>query len=160
MLLDHLGIHRAGAISPGVADADPMQLARGVLNVALARAGRALSKVRRLHSIRAIATAPRPQNIWKDGALIWKDANNYLYARTTRTGRIIVGGEDSEKIVEPDARDRLIPEKSRVLAQRLSALWPRANTDIALGWSGTFDTASDGLPLIGPVPGAEGVYAA
>jgi glycine/D-amino acid oxidase-like deaminating enzyme len=116
--------------------------------------------VRRLHSIRPIATAPRPQNIWKDGALIWEDANNYLYARTTRTGRIIVGGEDSEKIVEPDARDRLIPEKSRVLAQRLSALWPRANTDIAFGWSGRFDTASDGLPLIGPVPGAEGVYAA
>lgn len=203
MLLDHFGIHRAGAIvSPGVADADPMQLARGMLNVALARGARSFegeaaafdpagrgvgvqlandrriearfvilatgyvmpdivrSTVQAISSSWAIATAPQPQNIWKYGALIWEDAKNYLYARTTRTGRIIVGGEDSEKIVEPDARDRLIPQKSRVLAQRLSALWPRANTDIAFGWSGTFDTTSDGLPLIGPVPGAEGVYAA
>jgi glycine/D-amino acid oxidase-like deaminating enzyme len=203
MLLDHFGIHRAGAIvSSGAADADPMQLARGMLKVALARgarlfegeaatfdvAGRGIgvqlandrqiearfvvlatgyvmpdivrSTIQTASSSWAIATAPQPQNIWKDGALIWEDSKDYLYARTTRTGRIIIGGEDSEKIVEPDARDRLIPEKSRALAQRLSALWPRANIDITLGWSGTFDTTSDGLPLIGPVPGAEGVYAA
>jgi glycine/D-amino acid oxidase-like deaminating enzyme len=39
-------------------------------------------------------------------------------------------------------------------------LWPAANIDIECRWSGTFDTTSDGLPLIGPVPGAKGVYAA
>ena len=44
----------------------------------------------------AIATAPQPQNIWNDGALIWEDAKDYLYARTTRAGRIIIGGEDSD----------------------------------------------------------------
>jgi glycine/D-amino acid oxidase-like deaminating enzyme len=73
---------------------------------------------------------------------------------------IIIGGEDSEEVIEPDARDRLIPEKSRLLARRLAALWPTANIDIECRWSGTFDTTSDGLPLIGPVPGAKGVYAA
>jgi len=60
----------------------------------------------------------------------------------------------------PDARDRLIPEKSRLLAQKLAALWPMANTDIEFRWSGTFDTTRDGLPLIGPVPGQKGVHAA
>ena len=69
-------------------------------------------------------------------------------------------GEDSEEIVEPDVRDQAIPEKSRALAKRLAALWPAANADIEFRWSGTFDTTSDGLPLIGPVPGAKGVYAA
>ena len=108
----------------------------------------------------AIATVPQPQNIWNDGALIWEDARDYLYARTTLAGRIIIGGEDSTEIVEPEARDRLIPEKSRVLAQRLAALWPRANTEAEFRWSGTFDTTADGLPLIGPVTGANGVYAA
>ena len=63
-------------------------------------------------------------------------------------------------MVEPEARDRLIPEKSRRLTQRLAALWPVANTAIEFSWAGTFDTTSDGLPLIGPVPGAKGVYAA
>jgi glycine/D-amino acid oxidase-like deaminating enzyme len=108
----------------------------------------------------AIATPPQPQNIWKGGALIWEDSKNYLYARTTSAGRIIIGGEDSDEVVEPEARDRLIPEKARELAQKLAALWPAANTEIEYRWSGTFDTTSDGLPLIGPVPGAKGLFAA
>ena len=53
------------------------------------------STVQAVSSSWAIATAPQPQNIWKDGALIWEDSKDYLYARTTRAGRIIIG-EDSE----------------------------------------------------------------
>jgi glycine/D-amino acid oxidase-like deaminating enzyme len=203
MLLDRFGFARAGAIvSPGAADADPVQLAHGLLGLAVARgarlfegeavafdaAGRSVgvhlasdgeieaqsvvlatgyvmpdivrSPVHAVSSSWAIATVPQPQNIWDDGTLIWEDAKDYLYARTTRAGHIIIGGEDSTEIVEPEARDRLIPQKSRVLAQRLAALWPAATTDIGFRWSGTFDTTSDGLPLIGPVPGAKGIYAA
>jgi glycine/D-amino acid oxidase-like deaminating enzyme len=47
-----------------------------------------------------------------------------------------------------------------VLAQKLAALWPVADVDIEFHWSGTFDTTRDGLPLIGPVPNAKGIYAA
>lgn len=202
-LLDRFGLARAGAIvSPGVADADPMKLAHGLLRTALASgarlfeanavafdsAGRSVSvglangheiearsvvlatgyvmpdivksTVHQVSSSWAIATRPQPENVWNDGALIWEDAKDYLYARTTRAGRIIVGGEDSTEIVEPEARDGLIAEKSRVLAQRLAALWPAARPDIEFRWAGTFDTTQDGLPLIGPVPGAKGVYAA
>jgi glycine/D-amino acid oxidase-like deaminating enzyme len=54
----------------------------------------------------------------------------------------------------------LITEKANVLARRLAALWPPASLDIEFRWSGTFDNTSDGLPLIGPVPGAKGIYAA
>ena len=39
-----------------------------------------------------MATGPQPQNIWKGGALIWEDSKDYLYARTTTAGRIIIGG--------------------------------------------------------------------
>jgi glycine/D-amino acid oxidase-like deaminating enzyme len=118
------------------------------------------STVQTISSSWAIATKPQPQNIWKGGALIWEDNKDYLYARTTSAGRIIIGGEDSAQIIEPDARDRLIPEKARVLAQKLAALWPVANVEVEFRWSGTFDATSDGLPLIGPVPGAKGIYAA
>ncbi len=202
-LLDIYGIARAGAIvSPGAADADPMQLALGLLNAAVARGARLFdgdavtfdpvgrtvgvilangreiearsvilatgyampdivhSTVQTVSSSWAIATTPQPQNIWKDAALIWENSKDYLYARTTRAGRIIIGGEDSEDVIEPNARDRLIPEKSRLLAQKLAVLWPVANTEIEFRWSGTFDTTRDGLPLIGPVPGHKGVYAA
>jgi glycine/D-amino acid oxidase-like deaminating enzyme len=203
MLLDIFGIARAGAIiSPGAADADPVQLARGLLRVAVGRGARLFegeavefdaatrsvgvqlknghliearsvilatgyvrptivhSTVETVSSSWAIATRPQPQNLWKDSALIWENSKDYLYARTTAAGRIIIGGEDSEEVVEPEERDRLIPEKSRLLAQKLAALWPVADIDIEYRWSGTFDTTSDGLPLIGPVSGAKGIYAA
>jgi glycine/D-amino acid oxidase-like deaminating enzyme len=202
-LLDHFDIARAAAIvSPGAADADPVQLAHELLKTAVTRGARlfdgeatefesggasvcvrlgngreieARSVVLAtgyvmpdivhsgLHSVSsswAIATTPQPQNIWKDGALIWEHSQHYHYARSTKAGRIIIGGEDSDEIIEPDARDRLIPEKSRALAQSLAALWPAANTEAEFRWAGTFDTTSDGLPLIGPVPGQRGVYAA
>jgi glycine/D-amino acid oxidase-like deaminating enzyme len=203
MLLDVFGIARAGAIvSPGAADADPMQLARGLLGVAVSRGARLFeaeaiafdaasrsvgvqlkngrqiearsvvlatgyvmpgivqSTVQKVSSSWAIATTPQPQNVWKGAALIWEDSKDYLYARSTVTGRIIIGGEDSDEIVEPDDRDRVIPEKSRILANRLAALWPPAKIDIDFRWSGTFDTTTDGLPLIGPVPGSKRIYAA
>ena len=189
-------------VSPGAADADPLLLSRGMLQVAAARGARVFgteavdfdaggqwvnvglgsgheiaarsvvlatgyvmpdivhSDVHKVSSSWAIATTPQPQNVWKDDALIWEDSEQYHYARTTRAGRIIIGGEDSDEIVEPEARDRLIPEKSKILAQKLAALWPIANTDTEYRWAGTFDTTSDGLPLIGPVPGHKGVYAA
>ena len=202
-LLDVFGMARAAAmVSPGSADADPMQLARGLLGVAVRRGARVFeaeatefdaaarsvgvrlkngreiearsvilatgyvmpdivrSTVHAVSSSWAIATTPQPQNIWKDGALIWEDSKDYLYARTTSAGRIIIGGEDSDEVIEPEARDSRIPEKSRLLTQKLAALWPAAHLDIEFRWSGTFDTTSDGLPLIGPVPGAKGIYAA
>jgi glycine/D-amino acid oxidase-like deaminating enzyme len=203
MLLENFGIARAGAIvSPDAADADPMQLAQGLLKLAVSRGARLFeaeavefdaasrsvgvqlqdghqiearhvvlatgyvmpkiihSTIQTVSSSWAIATAPQPENLWKSGALIWEDSKDYLYARTTVSGRIIIGGEDSDEIIEPEARDALIPEKSRILAERLGALWPRANRDIAYRWAGTFDTTSDGLPLIGPVPGKKHIYAA
>jgi len=203
LLLTEFEMARAGAIlSPGSADADPVQLAGALLQTAIMRGARLHqaeavtfdpasgtvgvglkdgatiearhvvlatgyvmpaivdATIHRASSSWAIATAPQPQNVWKDSVLIWEDSKDYLYARTTAEGRIIIGGEDSRDVIAPDARDALIPEKSRRLAERLGALWPRAKCDIDLNWSGTFDTTSDGLPLIGPVPGAKGVYAA
>lgn len=136
-------------------EAKSVVLATGYVMPDIVRSG-----VHRVSSSWAIATHPQPQKLWNDGALIWEDAEQYHYARTTRAGRIIIGGEDSDEVVEPDARDRLIPEKSRVLAQKLAALWPRSDTATEFRWAGTFDTTSDGLPLIGPVPGHKGIYAA
>jgi glycine/D-amino acid oxidase-like deaminating enzyme len=202
-LLDAFGIAREGAlVSPGAADADPVQLSRGLVKIAIARGARVFkgevigfdaasrsicielanrrqiearsvvlatgyalpaivpSTIQTVSSSWAIATPPQPQNIWKGGALIWEDSTKYLYARTTTAGRIIIGGEDSEGIIEPDARDGQIAEKARILAGKLKALWPTANDEIEFHWAGTFDTTSDGLPLIGPVPGKKNVYAA
>lgn len=118
------------------------------------------TKVQSPSSSWAIATAPQPDRLWRDGVLIWEDSKDYLYARTTRSGRIIIGGEDSDEIIEPDARDALIAGKADILQKRLKALWPRAELNVTHRWAGTFDTTRDGLPLIGPVPNHPNLFAA
>ncbi|MEA2120658.1 FAD-dependent oxidoreductase, partial [Halovibrio sp. HP20-50] len=57
-----------------------------------------VTKVQSPSSSWAIATAPQPDRLWRDGVLIWEDSKDYLYARTTPSGRIIIGGEDSDEI--------------------------------------------------------------
>ncbi len=118
------------------------------------------STIHKATSSWAIATAPQPDNLWRDGVLIWEDRDDYLYARTTADGRIVIGGEDDDKAIEQEARDTLMPAKSAALTRQLKALWPAARAEAEFSWSGVFDTTGDGLPLIGPVPGAKGVYAA
>jgi glycine/D-amino acid oxidase-like deaminating enzyme len=202
-LLETFDIARAAAIlSPAAADADPVQLTSGLLDLSLRRGARLFEanavifesggssvgvgldngleiearyavlatgyvrpdtvrpKIQRVTSSWAIATAPQPQNLWKDGVLIWEDSKDYHYARTTADGRIILGGEDDSSIVEPDTRDAVVPAKAKQLAQNLAALWPRAALDIDYRWAGTFDSTHDGLPLIGAVPGANNLFAA
>lgn len=109
----------------------------------------------------AIATPPQaPGALWRDKVLIWEASEVYSYARVTREGRIIMGGEDDDTIVEPEARDALMPEKARIILGKLKALWPKAETMADFVWSGAFGTTSDGLPLIGAVPGHPRIHAA
>jgi glycine/D-amino acid oxidase-like deaminating enzyme len=202
-LLHMFGIARTGAIlSPGAADADPVQLTRGLLEISLQRGARLMQanavafdgsgaavnvgledgleiearhvvlatgyvrpkivgpSVQRVASTFAVATAPQPEKLWKDGTLIWEDSKDYHYARTTQDGRIVFGGEDDEEIVQPEARDAALPRKAQRLVAKLAELWPQANLDIDFRWSGIFDSTHDGLPLIGAVPGTRNIFAA
>lgn len=109
----------------------------------------------------AIATPPQqPEALWRGGALIWEASENYNYARTTTDNRIIMGGEDDDTVVEPEARDRLMPAKAEVLLRKLNNLWSSADAIAEYIWSGAFGTTSDGLPLIGRVPGHPRIHAA
>jgi glycine/D-amino acid oxidase-like deaminating enzyme len=109
----------------------------------------------------AVATPPQEQGaLWRDNVLIWEAAEQYNYARTTVENRIIMGGEDDDTIVEPDARDALMPAKAKTILGKLKALWPKAEAMAEFVWSGAFGTTSDGLPLIGAVPGHPRIHAA
>jgi glycine/D-amino acid oxidase-like deaminating enzyme len=112
-------------------EASAVVLATGYVMPAIVR-----SSIQQVSSSWAIATSPQPERVWRDGALIWEATRDYHYARTTRAGRIIIGGEDSSEIIVPDARDRLIPEKARALSDRLASLWPRSMLDIEIPLGG------------------------
>ncbi|MGL4260415.1 MAG: NAD(P)/FAD-dependent oxidoreductase [Afipia sp.] len=119
------------------------------------------SSVHKISSSWAIATPPQPAGgLWRDGALIWEASENYCYARTTNDNRIIIGGEDDDRAIEPEARDRLMPAKAEALLHRLNGLWSEAEPVAEFVWSGAFGTTTDGLPLIGRVPGYPRIHAA
>jgi glycine/D-amino acid oxidase-like deaminating enzyme len=109
----------------------------------------------------AIATPPqRPGTLWRDRALIWEAGENYCYARTTTDNRIVIGGEDDDQLTDQAARDESMPGKTKALIERLAGLWPTSQAHAEFQWSGAFGETADGLPLIGPVPGRYGMFAA
>jgi glycine/D-amino acid oxidase-like deaminating enzyme len=118
------------------------------------------SDLHRVASSWAIATEPQaPQALWPGPALVWEASEDYNYCRTTTDGRIIFGGED-EACDDPVERTRLGPQKAQALLDKLTALLPRAERTLGFAWSGAFSVTSDGLPLIGRVPGQPRMLAA
>ena len=112
----------------------------------------------RVISTWAMATAPQPDRLWPSRSLIWEAADPYLYLRTTRDGRIVVGGED-EEFADAERRDTLIAEKVARIGAKLGRLMPGVDTRPAFAWAGYFGESATGLPAIGRIPGAERCFA-
>jgi glycine/D-amino acid oxidase-like deaminating enzyme len=122
--------------------------------------GMEMPKLHRTTSSWVIATVPQdPATLWRERALIWEDSHPYIYARTSYDNRIVIGGED-DGTVDPTRRDDKLPEKVAILQEKLSLLWPHADTRIGYQWGGTFGESADGLPMIGPLPDMPRVFAA
>lgn len=118
------------------------------------------SGLHRIVSTWAFATTPQDERaLWPGHALIWEASKPYIYMRTTSDNRIIMGGGD-EPITDAGVRDRLVPIKAAMLADKLRGLRPGVDAEIAVSWGGFFGETQDGLPLIGRVPGKPNAYAA
>ena len=87
---------------------------------------------------------------WKDETLIWNTADPYLYMRTTKDRRILVGGRD-EKFSNDCKLDKMIQSKSRQLKKDFKKLFPAIGLKPEFSWGGTFVTTDDGLPFIGSI---------
>ncbi len=85
--------------------------------------------------------------------LMWESARPYLYVRGTSDGRIIVGGADLP-FKNAGARDLLLPRQIRRIAAQFEDLFGEPLPPPAYTWAGSFARTPDGLPFIGPVPGA------
>jgi glycine/D-amino acid oxidase-like deaminating enzyme len=101
----------------------------------------------------AIATQPMPADaFWPGRCLIWEAADPYLYLRTTRSNRVLAGGEDSG-LTDGDRRDGAIPAKATKILAALNRLLPGRGFEIDYAWAGAFADSPTGLPLIEPVEG-------
>ena len=96
-------------------------------------------------------------DLWPEQCLIWETAEPYLYIRTTRGNRIIVGGED-EKFSDPERRDALLRKKTLVLEKKFRRLFPSIPFKTEMAWCGTFSTTKDGLPFIGNCPDKDRMF--
>ncbi len=115
------------------------------------------SKRHQIHSTWAIATKPQPSRLWPERAFVWEASDPYLYLRTTEEGRVICGGED-ETFVDEAARDALLPQKIATLERKLSKLFPELDPHAEYGWTGSFGSSSNGLPIIGSIRGMARCY--
>lgn len=107
----------------------------------------------------AAATAPHADYpAWLDQTLVWEAASPYLYLRTGAQGQLIVGGEDAD-LDSPSYRAGTLGLKAKKLAQKTSRLLPGLKPKWTHVWAGAFGESSDGLPIIGAVPGMPHCFA-
>ncbi|MDQ3010619.1 MAG: FAD-binding oxidoreductase [Acidobacteriota bacterium] len=105
----------------------------------------------RLHSTYAIVSEPLQQKeIWHQNCLIWETATPYLYMRTTKDRRVLVGGKD-ETFSSPNKRDKLLTRKTRELVEAFGRKFPDLPLQVDFAWTGTFAETEDGLPYIGSI---------
>ena len=96
---------------------------------------------------------------------IVKDLNtpDKIYLRPTADGQLLAGtGDHGEPIEDPDAASE---EVGMAHVERMSAVVSRvmpafADAEYTAGWTGLYDIPPDWNPIVGPVPGVEGVYVA
>ena len=112
----------------------------------------------RVVSTWAMATAPQPDRVWRSQSLIWEASDPYLYMRSTRDGRVLIGGED-EDFSNEAARDALLDEKIAALERKLHGLFPGLDATAELAWTGSFGDNRTGLPAIGRLRGKPNCFA-
>jgi len=116
-------------------------------------------KIVKLHSTYVTASEHLPPSTggMREDTLLWNTAQPYVYMRRTHDGRIIVGGRD-EDFISPVKRDKLIPKKTKQLANDYLKLFPDSELKPEFSWTGTFGTTADGLPYIGRHPSLPHTY--
>lgn len=85
---------------------------------------------------------------WNEDVLLWNTADPYLYMRSTKDRRILIGGRD-EKFYSPRKRDRLLAGKIKQLVKDFNKVFPNIEFNPEFSWTGTFGATQDGLPFIG-----------
>ena len=88
---------------------------------------------------------------------MWEAAKPYLYMRTDRPARLIVGGEDAD--LDSPSITRTLQQKARRLAIKTRRTPGGIEPNWSHVWAGAFGESADGLPIIDAVPGMPHCFA-
>lgn len=94
---------------------------------------------------------------WYEKALIWETKRPYLYARTSKDGRLIVGGLDKDRPEAPQSEE-LIMKRAQNLLFQAKELFPQYDLSIEYAYAASFGESTDNLPFIGQHPTKENHY--
>lgn len=111
-----------------------------------------------------IASRPAPERLkklnWLNRTGVNDSQQMVNYVRTTADGRLLAGKGGLASAYGGRISDRLFysPKRARVVQQNFEELYPEfANVEIECAWSGPVDRSSDGLPMLGCLPGHENI---
>ncbi|MBN6189022.1 FAD-binding oxidoreductase [Aneurinibacillus sp. BA2021] len=85
---------------------------------------------------------------WHKRTLIWETARPYIYMRTTRDNRVIIGGLD-ENTTYADTRDAKLLQKKDKLIEEFTTLFPDIPVRPEFYLGAFYGGTHDGLPMIG-----------
>lgn len=85
---------------------------------------------------------------WHKRTLIWETARPYIYMRTTKDNRIIIGGLD-DNTTNPEDRDSKIIHRKEKLIKECQKLFPELDIYPEYYLGAFYGGTHDGLPIIG-----------
>ena len=85
---------------------------------------------------------------WHNRTLIWETARPYIYMRTTKDNRIIIGGLD-DNTNYPEDRDSKLVNKKNKLIEELNKRFPAINAQADFYLTAFYGGIADGIPIIG-----------
>ena len=85
---------------------------------------------------------------WYNRTLIWETARPYLFMRTTRDNRIIIGGLD-DNTTYPEDRDSKLIHKKNKLINEFNKMFPSIKVEPEYYSSAFYGGTLDGIPIIG-----------
>ncbi len=159
LLLGHGGRVTGISTNRGEEHADTVVLAAGVWSSALAEtAGVCLPIQTELHQVAVLAHPP-----WEGAPFACIDSVTQTYFRPEAAGsRTLVGsfvgprGADPDRVPQTASAEDLVPQV-QAASHRVPAL---AEAGIARGVTGVYDMTPDARPLLGPLPGLDGLIVA
>jgi len=111
-----------------------------------------------------IASQPVPDRLrnagWLQGPGVNGSQQMVDYVRTTLDGRLLAGKGGLASAFGGWVGPKLMhsPRRARIVLQNLKRLYPSlADVDLDTSWSGPVDRSSDGLPLLGSLPGHDNI---
>lgn len=85
---------------------------------------------------------------WYNRTLIWETARPYLFMRTTRDNRIIIGGLDDNTSYAEDRDSKLIHKKKRLI-EEFNKMFPTIEVQPEYSLAAFYGGTIDGIPIIG-----------